>query len=169
MSGRAPIWEGLSREEHEYQYNPQRSVPDFAESQAQRASLNATAAQKLRGHIDVAYGDGALHKVDIYPGAGEGPRPVHVFFHGGYWRAQDKQNFAFVAGELVPRGITCVIANYDLCPAVTLAGTVASAPAALAWPARSIAPYGGTRTLRPFGRRISVPACLAMAAACRLI
>ena len=24
-----PIWEGLTAEEHEYQYNPQRSVPDF--------------------------------------------------------------------------------------------------------------------------------------------
>src|SRR5690349_7639065 len=100
MSGQAAIWEGLSQEELEYQYNPQKSVPNFAEAQAQRAALNASAVKKLRRHADVAYGDGALHKVDIYPGAGEGPRPVHVFFHGGYWRGQDKQNFACVAGEL---------------------------------------------------------------------
>lgn len=143
MSGRAPIWEGLSREEHEYQYNPQRSVPSFAEAQAYRASLSASTVQKFRRHADVAYGAGALHKVDIYPGAGEGPRPVHVFFHGGYWRAQDKQNFAYLAAELVPRGITAVIANYDLCPAVTLDQTVASALAGLAWTGRSIAAFGG--------------------------
>ena len=114
MSDRTPIWEGLSPEEHEYQYNPQRSVPDFAAAQAWRASLSAIVVQKFSRHVDVAYGPGALHKVDIYPGSGEGPRPVHVFFHGGYWRAQDKQNFAYLAGELAPRGITSVIANYDL-------------------------------------------------------
>jgi arylformamidase len=143
MSGRAPIWEGLSREEHEVQYNPQRSVPDFAAAQAARVALNERLGPTLSGHKDVAYGAGTLHKVDIYPAAGEGPRPVHVFIHGGYWRAQDKQNFAFVAAELVPRGITCVVVNYDLCPAVTLDQTVASALEAVAWTARSIAAYGG--------------------------
>ena len=68
---------------------------------------------------------------------------MHVFFHGGYWRAQDKQNFAFVAAELVPRGITTVVVNYDLCPAVTLDQTVASAIEAFAWTGRSIAAHGG--------------------------
>ena len=36
-----------------------------------------------------------------------------------------------------------MIANYDLCPAVTLDQTVASALAGLAWTGRSIAAYGG--------------------------
>ena len=49
------------------------------------------------------YGDTALQKVDVFPAepAGRTRAPIHVFFHGGYWRAQDKANFAFVAAHLV--------------------------------------------------------------------
>ena len=101
MLERAPIWEGLSSEEHELQYNPQRSVPDFAASQGFRARLNAQAVKSLRRNADVAYGTGPLHTVDIYPAETDEPAPVHVFFHGGYWRAQDKQNFAYLADRLV--------------------------------------------------------------------
>src|SRR3954464_10786125 len=101
-----PIWDGLTREEHEAQYNPQRSVPDFARYQARRQPFN-DAAQALACEGDIAYGPGALHKVDIYPAAAR-HAPVHVFFHGGYWRAQDNKNFAFVASQLVAHGITAV-------------------------------------------------------------
>ena len=68
---------------------------------------------------------------------------MHVYFHGGYWRAQDKANFAHVARTLVGEGICTVIANYDLCPAVTLDGTVESALRALAWTWRHARDYGG--------------------------
>jgi len=140
-----PIWHGLSAEEHEAQYNPQRSVPDFMAYGARREAPNER-ARVLRRHADVAFGPGALHKLDIYP-ADRPQAPVHIFLHGGYWRGQDKQNFAFVASELVPRGITTVVANYDLCPAVTLDGTVSSALASIEWTARNIATYGGDPAL----------------------
>ena len=68
---------------------------------------------------------------------------MHVFFHGGYWRAQDKANFAHVAKTLVGEGICAAIANYDLCPAVTLDGTVDSALRAIAWTWRHAREYGG--------------------------
>lgn len=31
-----PLWSGLSPDEHEFQYNPQRSFPDFKDAQAAR-------------------------------------------------------------------------------------------------------------------------------------
>lgn len=68
---------------------------------------------------------------------------MHVFFHGGYWRAQDKENFAFVAGTLVPLGITTVVANYELCPASTLDGVVDSAIKAHEWVCANIEAFGG--------------------------
>ena len=79
----------------------------------------------------------------MFPAPGVKDAPVHVYFHGGYWRAQDKANFAHVAGTLVGEGICTVIANYDLCPAVTLDGTVESALSALAWTWRHARDYGG--------------------------
>nr|WP_277614027.1 alpha/beta hydrolase [Roseomonas rosea] len=78
----------------------------------------------------------------MYPAAQPGA-PVHVFFHGGYWRANDKESFAFVADRLVRNGITAVVANYELCPDSTLDGTVGSAVAAVEWVRRHIGTHGG--------------------------
>lgn len=142
MVERAPIWAGLTPEEHEYQYNPQKSVPDFAAHRAKREAPNAAARARLKAFSDLAYGDHALHTLDVYPAAVPNA-PVHIFIHGGYWRAQDKQNYAFLAEPLVARGICAVIINYALCPAVTLDGVVDSALRAFEWVVRNISAYGG--------------------------
>lgn len=142
MDGGARLWDGLDAGEHERQYNPQASVPDFKLSQARREAPNAAARSRLRCVADIAYGPHALHRVDIYPAAAEGA-PVHVFFHGGYWRTQDKRNFAFVAAALADAGICAVIANYALCPEATLDGVVESAILATDWTLRNAAAHGG--------------------------
>jgi arylformamidase len=143
MSGMtAAIWDGLSAEQHEAQYNPQRSVPDFQAFRDRREKLNVAARPHL-GEQDVAFGPGELHKLDLYRPAGPGPFAVHCYLHGGYWRAQDKRNFAFVAPLLVRRGVLVGVLNYDLCPAATLDGAVASGLAGIEWVARSIAGHGG--------------------------
>jgi arylformamidase len=108
-----------------------------------RQPVNEAALAGLRRTADIAFGQGDLHKLDLYAPAGEGPWPVHAFIHGGYWRAQDKRNFAFTATELNRRGVLVAVLNYDLCPAVTLDGTVASALAGLEWVIRNIAAHGG--------------------------
>lgn len=140
-----PLWAGLSAQEHEFQYNPQAAFPNFKNAQADRSAMNLQARQELACKRDLAYGDHPLRKVDVYQAkrTGGGRTPVHVFFHGGYWRAQDKENFAFVAKPLVEAGLTTVIANYELCPASTLDGVAASAIAAIAWVRREIHRFGG--------------------------
>jgi arylformamidase len=137
-------WRDLGADELEQQFNPRRSVPDFEAFQAQKAALSARVRARLKGRLDVPYGGTALQQLDVFlaaPAGGTGA-PVHVFFHGGYWRAQDKANFAFVAEPLVRAGICTVIANYDLCPAVNLDEVVASARRALSWTWRHAAEFG---------------------------
>ncbi|MGE0718118.1 MAG: alpha/beta hydrolase [Alphaproteobacteria bacterium] len=143
MTDRPPLWQGLSTDAHELQYNPQRAVPTFADNQARRAPANERARATLERRADLAFGDHPLHRLDFYPVPGEVRAPIHVFLHGGYWRAQDKQNFAFVAEHLVGHGIAAAIVNYELCPASTLDGTVGSALEAIAWTARHAADHGG--------------------------
>jgi arylformamidase len=128
-------WRDLTADELEYQFNPRRTVPDFEAHQNANAQLSVEVRARLEGHLDLAYGETALQKVDLFPAQlqGKGAAPIHLFFHGGYWRAQDKANFAFVAEPLVAQGICTVVANYDLCPAVTLDGVVAAARRAIAW------------------------------------
>src|SRR5262249_26298174 len=91
------------------------------------------------------YGENLSRRVDIFPAKTRdgSPSPVHVFLHGGYWRAQDKANLAYIATPLIAAGITAVIANYELCPASTLDGVVDSALAAIEWACRNIGAHGG--------------------------
>ncbi len=142
MTSRTSAWADLSPEEHEFHFNPQRAFPDFASHRLRRAPANAAALAGLRRHADLAYGPAPRHPLDIYPAA-QPHAPVHVFFHGGYWRANDKDGFAYVAAALVKHGITVAIPNYELCPGSTLDGTVASALAAIVWLARHAGAHGG--------------------------
>lgn len=139
-------WSTLSAEEHEFQYNPQKAVPNFADFRKPREPANTAALETLEADLDVPYGEVPLRRMDVFPANLKNGRqsPVHVFFHGGYWRAQDKANFAFVAGMLVPRGITTVVANYELCPNSTLDGVADSALAAVEWVHGNIDRYGGS-------------------------
>ncbi|BBK32411.1 hypothetical protein STHU_30450 [Allostella humosa] len=137
------IWTGLSADEHELQYNPQRAVPDFKDYQAGRQPANDRARETLACRRDLAYGPGRLHDLDFYPVPDQDRAPVHIFIHGGYWRAQDKANFAFVAEHLVANGIAVAVLNYALCPAATLDGVVASALNGIAWVAWNAQEMGG--------------------------
>jgi arylformamidase len=145
MSSPAPLWTGLTPDEHEFQYNPQAAFPDFKNAQAGRAGINEAALGKLPREAGIAFGDHPLRRLDVYPAAGgaAGPKPVHIFIHGGYWRAQDKENFAFIAEPLVANGIVAVVTNYELCPASTLDGVAESAIAGVDWVRHNIGRFGG--------------------------
>lgn len=134
-------WRSLDAVTLEWAYNPQRSVKDFGSFQVHRTSRSKQLRKDMPAHLDVAYGPGPLHQVDVFPSTPGGP--VHLFFHGGYWRTQDKANFAFVAGTLVPRGVTTVVVNYELCPTATLSQVVDSARSALRWTFGEIQQFGG--------------------------
>lgn len=139
----------LSPDEHEFHYNPQRAFPDFARRQQARESVNARAQAWPGRLVDLAYGDGPLQTIDVYPApaaAGDMLPGLHLFFHGGYWRQQDKSNFAFIGAALAGLGLTTVVANYDLCPAVTLDGVVDSALACFDWVCRHGSEIGGDPT-----------------------
>jgi arylformamidase len=134
-------WATLTREEHEFQYNPQQAFPDYEAHRPRRAPLNDAALLSVRSDSDIAYGEHPRRCLDIY----RAPRkdaPIHIFFHGGYWRANDKNGYAFVAAPLVQRGFTVAIPSYELCPGSSLDGTVDSALAAVEWIARHGEQFG---------------------------
>ena len=162
MSEARAAWMVLPQEEHEFQFNPQRAFPNFnKDAEEKRTAANAKARLSLASHLDLPYGEHKLRRLDIFPTmSAERAAPVHVFVHGGYWRAQDKENFAFVATELVRRGITTVVVNYELCPGSALDLVADSALAAIEWVSQHVAEYGGDprrdQPAWPFSRRASV-------------
>lgn len=119
MASDGKVWGGFTAEELEWQYNPRQTMADFAGDFAAIQALSAPVRQTLAHRADIRFGEGPKEVFDLYS-AGPGT-PLHVFFHGGYWRATDKQDYAFVARDLVARGISVALANYDLCPDVTVA------------------------------------------------
>jgi arylformamidase len=141
-----PIWSGLTAAELESQYNPRVATPNSADIQALNVPANEKVRREYRSQLDVAYGPGPLHRLDIFPSSLGIAAPVHIFIHGGYWRAQDKQAFSFVATHLVPAGVTTVVINYELCPASTLDGVVESVLRAVEWVTLNIAGHGGDPT-----------------------
>lgn len=142
MAGEPPPWHGLPAEEVEAQYNPRLAVVDYKTFLARRSDLNRIAQTGLRRFADLSYGPADRNTLDVYP-ASRPKAAVHVFLHGGFWRAQSKDDFALVATRLVPDGLTVVIPNYELCPYVSLGRTVDSALKAVLWVANRISEFGG--------------------------
>ena len=137
-------WTDFAPDELEGQYNPRATGVDVESYDKARTELNAAGLAWPSRVADIAYGDGNLMDLDIYkPAAGVGPHPVHIFIHGGYWRARQKENFGYIGAGLANRGLLTVVINYPLCPAVTLDAVVDGARDAFAWTIGNIAEYGG--------------------------
>ncbi|MGD8709808.1 MAG: alpha/beta hydrolase [Ectothiorhodospiraceae bacterium] len=119
-------WKLYTPEQLETQYNPRATVTDFARYFERFVSLSEDTRRELHHDLDIRYGDGPKETLDVFPAA-DPDAPIHLFFHGGYWRSQDKKDYAFVARNLVPAGVTVVVANYDLCPEVRVSDIVRQA------------------------------------------
>ena len=126
----------------EAQYNARAAVPEFPDIFARGEAASRRARLDMPCYLDVAYGDGALETLDIFPAPGPS-RGVLSFIHGGYWRSRDKADFSALARAYCPSGITVVIPNYALCPAVSIEEIIRQMLKAHAWLYRNIAGYGG--------------------------
>ena len=143
-------YRNLSPEALELEFNPRAVARNLDERLAASAAASAETRARLDCALDVRYGPGAKETLDIFPapssgsgsGAGRGA-PVHLFIHGGYWRAMDKSDYSFIADAFQPAGATTVTINYDLCPTVTLDTIVEQSNRSIAWTFRNIAQYGG--------------------------
>ena len=81
---------------------------------------------------DLAYGTTSRARLDFYP-ASAAPAPTLMFFHGGFWRRNSKEDFAFVAQGALARGFNVAIVGYTLAPHAKLGEIVREAYAAATW------------------------------------
>jgi arylformamidase len=80
----------------------------------------------------------------VFPGPRE-RAPIHVFFHGGYWRVLSAREFSFLAEAGLARGWCTVIVNYALCPQVKIPEIVRQARAAISWTWHNASKFDGDR------------------------
>ncbi|WP_341902533.1 alpha/beta hydrolase [Polaromonas sp. YR568] len=129
-------------------YNNRALVPEHAAYFTRWKESSAAVRSSQPCTLDVAFGDSAGQKLDVFPAAPTGKAaargaPVMVFIHGGYWRSLDKADHSFVVPAFTSAGVCVVVPNYDLCPAVTIPDITLQMVRALAWTWRHVAEFGG--------------------------
>lgn len=129
---------------YDLKYNPRLTVSNFqqiidrwvAESARTRAGENCK--------LDIPYGADETEKLDVFRAAGKS-KALLMWIHGGYWRSLDKRDFSFLAPAFTRAGVTVVVPNYALCPAVTVEDIVRQMLHATAWMYRNCADFGAPR------------------------
>lgn len=94
---------------------------------------------------DLAYGDDARHRLDVYTPDVPAPRarPVLVFLHGGGFLRGDKGERANIAYEFARAGYVIVLPNYRLAPTHRWPAGAQDVTSVLQWLARHAAEHGG--------------------------
>ncbi len=129
-----------TQEEIDREYDPMRGR-DPAALLADWRSRSERVCETTRVSADIAFGPTRAERLDLYHADTENA-PLHVFFHGGYWRSLGHREFGFVAEGLVRAGINVAVVNYALCPTVTFGEVVRQSRAAVAWLHRHAASLG---------------------------
>ncbi len=137
------LYHGYDKAGLDAQYNLRERVPDFETHYAGWRQWSDRAADSLPCHLDLAYGPSDAETLDLFVPDNADGAPVHVFIHGGYWRAMDKADFRYMAEGLVPYGSIVAVVNYALIPGVDIDEIVRQNRAALAWLWHNVRQYGG--------------------------
>ena len=110
----------MNLENLERSFNPRLAVDNY-ESYLKNSSKKAKLAETiLNGKKNINYGNSDLQKLDVYYDSNNNHLPIHIFIHGGYWRALDKSYHTHMAIPFVEKKICFFNINYDLCPNVKL-------------------------------------------------
>lgn len=125
MPRHPPAW-------YDAQYHTRAGIPEALDILAQWGERSAATRAALPARLDLAYGDGPGETLDLFPAARR-QAPLLVYIHGGYWRALDKRDQSFVAAPFVAAGVSVILPNYALAPAVSVQHIVHQMVRALAW------------------------------------
>lgn len=130
-------------EERDRQYNARASVADFDACVRDYAERAQEARRQCVGIHDLRYGMGQAERLDLFPVASaRSSAPLLIFIHGGYWRAQTKEDAPLMAKVFTDAGVAVATLEYPLLPEATLAETVREVRSAVAWLYRHGADYG---------------------------
>ncbi|WP_051236347.1 alpha/beta hydrolase [Ottowia thiooxydans] len=111
---------GAPREDDwEYQYVTGQARASFP-ALLEEYRVLSSAAEALGGWLwDTKYGEHPRETFDFRPAKGE-HRGTLIYLHAGYWQSRDKSQFCFLVPGLNDAGFHVVLANYPLCPEVSV-------------------------------------------------
>lgn len=129
-------------------YRNRDFIPDFDAIMAETEARSRALADRARIKRDVSYGPTPRQSFDlVFPSDPVPGAPLHMFIHGGYWRAGSKEAHTLVAAPVIAAGGIAALVSYDLMPGTRLAEIVAQVRAA-AWHLVGLAPDIGADPAR---------------------
>lgn len=106
-------------------YRNRDFIPDFDAIMAETEARSRRFAKTARVEWNVGYGDTPRQSFDlVFPPEPAPGAPLHMFIHGGYWRAGSKDAHTLVAAPVVAAGGIAALVSYDLMPETRLAEIV---------------------------------------------
>ncbi|WP_013630085.1 alpha/beta hydrolase fold domain-containing protein [Rubinisphaera brasiliensis] len=98
---------------------------------------------QITSKFDVAYGDHALQRLDLYQPQDADGAPIMVYVHGGGWKRGDKRTVGQKVDFFCGRGWVFVSANYRLLPEGQHPANVNDVAKAIGWVHDHAKDYGG--------------------------
>lgn len=112
-------------------YRNRDFIPDFDGIMAETEARSRALASRATLRSGLSYGPGPRQKFDLlFPTGTPVDAPLHMFVHGGYWRAGSKDAHTLVAAPVLAAGGIAAIIGYDLMPATRLGAIVSQVRAA---------------------------------------
>ncbi|WP_180900332.1 alpha/beta hydrolase [Martelella soudanensis] len=107
-------------------YRNRDFIPDFDAIMAETEARSRAFADRSRIERNVRYGPTPRQSFDlVFPPEPAPDAPLHMFIHGGYWRAGSKETHTLVAAPVIAAGGIAALVGYDLMPDTRLAEIVA--------------------------------------------
>ena len=128
------LYRGMDRATLDAAYNNTAAVGQAARDAYVAGWTRRSAAIRARGdaRLDLRYGDGARHRLDVFP-CGRPAAPTLIYIHGGYWQMNDKEPYAFLGEGLLPAGFNLALVEYTLAPAARMDAIVGEVRQSVAW------------------------------------
>ncbi|PRY65821.1 arylformamidase [Vreelandella songnenensis] len=98
-------------------YSPSRFARDHEATLARQSEAGGALAER---HPPVAVNPGEADSFNLFIPEGEGPWPLMVFIHGGYWQALDHTATDFLAERYLARGMAFASLEYGLAPETSI-------------------------------------------------
>nr|WP_272212674.1 alpha/beta hydrolase [Marinicella sp. W31]MDC2878587.1 alpha/beta hydrolase [Marinicella sp. W31] len=112
-------------------YRNRDFIPDFDAIMAETEARSRAFADRSSVERSVRYGPTPRQSFDlVFPTDPVPNAPLHMFIHGGYWRAGSKETHTLVAAPVIAAGGIAALVGYDLMPDTRLAEIVAQLRAA---------------------------------------
>jgi arylformamidase len=115
-------YRGMDREALDTAYGNTRLIglPALMARRDDWSQRSRSFAELSGATLNIAYGAGTAHRLDIVRGQGPSPRPTIVYIHGGYWQVGEKEMYVHLGNVFAQAGFNFANIEYRLAPSATM-------------------------------------------------